>query len=300
MPITNWDDLRIFVAIGRAQGIAAAARALRLDHSTVVRRLAGLEEEMGTRLADRLPTGIRLTSAGTELFNYAERMEAEAKAADLKLSGVDHGPAGVVRLATPEAFGTFLVAPGMSDLYARFPELQLELVPEAKTVSLSRREADIAVVLARPTRGRLYARKLTEYRLGLYASTEYLDRAGPIQSAADLLGHPFVSYIDELIGIPELRVLEQVIPRARVAFRSSSLAAQQYAVAAGMGIGLLHGFAASGDERLIPILPDEISVTRTYWMAVHSDLRGLPRIAAVLRFIEDIVAKHRARIVSSG
>src|SRR3546814_6112118 len=94
MPISNWDDLRIFMAVGRAGGIAAAGRALRLDHSTVVRRLAGLEEEMGARLADRLPTGVRLTAAGLELFSHAERMEAEAKAADLRLSGVDEGPAG--------------------------------------------------------------------------------------------------------------------------------------------------------------------------------------------------------------
>src|SRR3546814_10467523 len=91
MPISNWDDLRIFMAVGRAGGIAAAGRALRLDHSTVVRRLAGLEEEMGARLADRLPTGVRLTAAGLELFSHAERMEAEAKAADLRLSGVDEG-----------------------------------------------------------------------------------------------------------------------------------------------------------------------------------------------------------------
>lgn len=285
------------MAVGRAGGIAAAGRALRLDHSTVVRRLAGLEEEMGARLADRLPTGVRLTAAGLELFSHAERMEAEAKAADLRLSGVDEGPAGTVRLATPEAFGTFLVAPNIRLLHERYPGLQLELVPEGRTISLSRREADIAVVLARPPRGRLHMRKLTEYRLGLYASTDYLDRAGSVTRTADLIAHPFVGYIDELVGIPELRALEQVIPGARVAFRSSSIAAQQFAVAAGMGIGLLHGFAASTDSRLVPILRDEIMVTRTYWLIVHSEQRALPRISAVLRFLDEIISANRARIV---
>ena len=79
MPISNWDDLRIFVAIGRAGGIAAAARTLRLDHSTVVRRLAGLEAAMDVRLADRLPTGVRLTPVGQALFAHAERIEAEVR-----------------------------------------------------------------------------------------------------------------------------------------------------------------------------------------------------------------------------
>lgn len=296
MPITNWDDLRLFLAVGRAGGIAAAARGLRVDHSTVVRRLAGLEEAMGARLADRLPTGVRLTGAGMELFAHAERIEAEAKAADLKLGGVDEGPTGTVRLATPEAFGSFLVAPGVHLLHARYPGLCLELVPEGRAVSLSRREADIGVMLARPPRGRLHTRKLADYRLGLYASAGYLERAGHVKRMSDLAGHAFVSYIDELVGIPQLRALEQVVPGANVVFRSSSVVAQHNAVAAGMGIGLLHGFAVSPDAQLVPILEDQIAVYRSYWLVMHSDQRNLPRISAVLRFLDEIISANRDRI----
>src|SRR3546814_18853878 len=113
-------------------------------------------------------------------------------------------------------------------------------------------------------------RKLTEYRLGLYASTNYLDRAGSVTRTADLIAHPFVGYIDELVGIPELRALEQVIPGARVAFRSSSIAAQQFAVAAGMGIGLLHGFAASTDSSEARRVGNEcVSTCRDRWLPYH-------------------------------
>ncbi len=297
MPITNWDDLRIFVAVGRAGGIAAAARALRIDHSTVVRRLAGLEEAMGVRLADRLPTGVKLTSVGSELFAHAERIEAEAMAADFKLSGVEAGPAGTVRLATPEAFGSFLVAPNLSLLHARYPGICLELVPEGRAVSLSRREADIGVMLARPPRGRFHARKLVDYGLGLFGSADYLQRTGQVRQTGDLQRHAFVSYIDDLVGIPQLRALEQIVPNANIVFRSSSIVAQHNAVASGLGVGLLHIFEASRDPQLVPILPDQIVVPRSYWLVVNSEQRGLPRIAAVLGFLDEIVALNRNRML---
>ena len=297
MPISNWDDLRIFVAIGRAGGIAAAARTLRLDHSTVVRRLAGLEAAMDVRLADRLPTGVRLTPVGQALFAHAERIEAEAMAADLKLSGVEAGPAGTVRLATPEAFGSFLVAPNVQLLHARYPGICLELVPEGRAVSLSHREADIGVMLARPPSGRFHVRKLVDYGLGLFATSTYLEKAGPIRQMSDLQGHAFVSYFDDLVGIPQLRALEQIIPDATVVFRSSSIVAQHNAVASGLGVGLLHIFEASRDPQLVPILPQHIVVQRAYWLVVNSETRALPRIAAVLRFLDEIVAHNRARML---
>jgi DNA-binding transcriptional LysR family regulator len=296
MPIDNWDYLRVFMTISRMKGISAASRILQLDHSTVARRLATLEEDMGTRLVDRLPTGIRLTAAGSALFAYVERMEVEVKTANLKLCGVDKGPVGVVRISSPEALGIYVIAPHIRHLQKQYPDLQVELIPEAKGLSLSRREADIAVVLTRPPRGRLHVKKLIEYRLGLYASRDYLAQAGEVSDAKDLQSHTFVSYIDDLIGMSELRVLEQVIPGANVIFRSSSIIAQQFAVTAGIGIGLLHCFAASTDQRLIPLLADKINVTRTYWMAVHSDQRALPRISTVLRFLEGVIDANRARI----
>lgn len=297
MPISNWDDLRIFVAIGRAGSIASAARNLRLDHSTVVRRLAGLEAAMDVRLVDRLPTGVRLTPVGTALFAHAERIEAEAMAADLKLSGVEAGPAGTVRLATPEAFGSFLVAPNVALLHARYPGICLELVPEGRAVSLSHREADIGVMLARPPRGRFHVRKLVDYGLGLFASADYLERAGPVRQTSDLPRHAFVSYIDDLVGIPQLRGLEQVVPEAKIVFRSSSIVAQHNAVASGLGIGLLHIFEASRDPLLVAILPQQIVVPRSYWLVVNSEQRGLPRITAVLGFLDEIVARHRERML---
>src|SRR5262249_31674422 len=264
----NWDDLRLFLVASRDRSFVAAGRRMQIDQTTVARRLAGLEEAIGTALFHRSPRGIALTEAGVSLGEHAERIETEGMAASARLEEREGEIVGTVRLATPEAFGTFLVAPNASQLHARHPDLQLELVPESRAVSLSSREADLAVVLNRPPRGRLVARKLTDYRLGLYSAAGYLATHPPILDLDTARTHPFVWYIDEMIDIPELRYFDQVVAGSATAFRSSSIAAQHEAVANGLGLGILHVFAADADSRLVRVLPKSVQVTRSYWLVM--------------------------------
>ena len=202
---------------------------------------------------------------------------------------------GTVRLATPEAFGTFLVAANAIQLHARHPDLELELVPESRAVSLSAREADLAVVLNRPPRGRLVARKLIDYRLGLYGSARYLSSQPPIVDLPAARAHPFVWYIDEMIDIPELRYFDQIVAGSATAFRSSSIAAQHEAVANGLGLGILHAFAADADPRLVRVLPRSVEVTRSYWLVVHKEQQRLPRVRALIDFLTDLVSRNSKR-----
>lgn len=290
------DQLRVFLAVIRTGNTLAAARRLGIDHSTVSRRLSALEQMLGTRLFDRSPRGLAPTGAADALIGHAERIESELIAAAASVAGRDAEVAGTVRLATPEIFGTYLVAPHIAELRERHPHLTLELAPESRSISLSRREADIAVALRAPPRGRLVARKLTDYRLGLYASRDYIARHGGIASPANLSGHPLVSYIEELLEYPELRSLEQACPGATTVFRSSSSAAQQAAVATGAGLGLLHLLAAEQDARLTRILPDEIEVTRSYWLVLHADLQRTPRIRAITAFLGELTQRYLSRL----
>jgi DNA-binding transcriptional LysR family regulator len=291
----NWDDLRIFLAVARSGGLVSAARRLGVDHTTVARRLTALETALGARLVHRSPRGARLTDAGEGFIGHAERMEAEALAAAGVFGASDQQLSGVVRLATPEAFGTFLVAPNVKSFYARHPHIQLELVPEGRAVNLSKREADLAVSLARPQQERLYAQKLVDYRLGLYAARAYLETAAPLTDLRMLGSHPMVWYIDELIDIPELRYLGQVAGDVPTVFRSSSIAAQQAAVASGLGLGVLHVFAAEQDPRLVRVLPEAVAIERSYWLVLHADQRRLPRVRAVADFLHDLVRESRGR-----
>lgn len=290
----SWDDLKIFLAVERAGSFVAASRVIGVDHTTIARRITTLEGELGQPLFLRSPRGVTLTSAGAGLTGFAERMEREALlAADNMRDSA--GLTGVVRLATPEAFGTFLVAPNVPAFARAHPELQLDLVPESRLISLINREADMAVALTRPPRGRLAARLLTDYQIGLFASRDYVVEHGMIESPEQLAGQPFATYIDELIAIPQLDYFREAAGDVRVIFRSSSIAAQQAAVAAGIGLGLLHVFAAEDDPNLVRLLP-EIQVTRSYWLVVHEDNRRSPRIRAVGDFLDTLVKARRGRM----
>jgi DNA-binding transcriptional LysR family regulator len=290
----DWDDLRIFLAVLRGGSIIAAARYTGLDHSTVTRRITKLEERIGQILLHRSPAGVTPTEAGSLLAQHAERIAEEIAAARTLLDAREEQVSGTVRLATPEAFGLFLVAPAVEQLYRRHPNLQLELMPESRSVSLSRREADMAVVLTQPPRGQLVARRLVDYRLGLYASQDYLDRTEALTDIAALRGHPLVWYIDEMIDLPELRFLDQIAGGSSSVFRSSSIAAQQAAVAGGLGYGVLHAFSADGDPRLRRVLADAVEVKRSYWLIFPRQAQRVPRVRAVAEFLSALIQQKRA------
>ncbi|MFC4595691.1 LysR family transcriptional regulator [Sphingobium tyrosinilyticum] len=289
-------DLQLFLAILREGNMVAAGRRVGVDHSTVARRLSVLERELGARLFDRTPRGVTPTPAADALRPHAERIESELLAASASVGAGDRVVDGVVRLATTEMFGTYLVAPQIEYLRQRHPGLTIELATESRATSLAKREADIAVMLKMPPKGRLVARKLTDYRLGLYASHDYLERHGAPPDRNALQEHRFVSYIEELVGFPEIIALDQILPGAVIGFRSSSAAAQHAAVAAGTGIGMLHLFAAAKDKRLVRLLPEEVEVWRSYWLVMHADLQRLPRVRAVADFLEDILREMRGSL----
>lgn len=292
----HWDDLRLFLAVARAGRLTKAGQALGINHTTVARRLTALEEALGAHLFDRTSRGVAMTAAGTLLLDHAERAEREFEAAAAALSGRAEAIAGEVRLATPEAFGTYIVAPNIADFHARYPGLLLELMPESRAVSLANREADIAITVDRPPRGKLVVRKLCDYRLGLYASADYLACNPPIRDAQDVAAQPFVGYIDQMIDMHGLRYLSEVADETRPVFRSSSIVAQQKAVASGVGLGLLHRFSADSEPGLVRILPEQVEITRSYWLVLRPEHHKSPRTRAVIDFIDDLLARYRTRL----
>jgi len=295
MHIADWDVLRVFLAVARTGRLVLAGRQLGLDHGTVSRRVDQLEKALGTRLFDRSPRGVALTDSGRALVVHAQRIEtAVEEAGDIGERG--RAVAGTVRLSTPEAFGASFIACHVAELRTRYPGLTLELIPATRALSLSRREADLAITFSRPAQGRLVSRRLLRYGLGLYASRDYLRKCGPIRSVTELTRHPFVGYIEEIIEFPELRSLLPVSESA--AFRSSSILAQQQAVVHGSGLGLLHHFTAAPDARLAPVLPQEIQIQREYWLQRAADTVTAPRVRAVAGFLEDIVSRHRTQFLS--
>ncbi|AEM40771.1 LysR family transcriptional regulator [Ketogulonicigenium vulgare] len=288
----NWDDARIFLAVARQGQILGAAKALGLNHATVARRLSTLEDALGSTLFHRRTNGTDLTAAGERFLIHAEAMESASLAASA-MAGADSAIEGTVRVGAPDGFGVAFLAPRLGALTLQHPSLKIELVPVPRAFSLSKREADIAVTLERPREGRLIARKLTDYTLGLYASRAYLARHGAPADLAGLRDHSLIGYVDDLIYASTLDYTAEFSKDWRSSLSISSAMGQREAVRAGAGIGILHAFMARGDADLVAVLPQHV-VRRAYWTVVHEDLRALRRVALVSDFLADIVQRDRA------
>ena len=286
----DWSDLRSFLAVARSGRLTVAAVRLRVDHSTLSRRLASLEQDLKAKLFDRSPTGYTLTEQGRRLMPLAEEMERLALGAGETVGGSAASVDGVVRIGSPEGFGSYFLAPRIAGLQDRYPQLIVQLVAASAVFSLSRRDADLVISVSRPPAGRLKVSKLTDYDLGLYAAPAYVDSAAPIASAADLSRHRFVSYIGDLLNFPELDMLQQVAAGGTTSIESSNLVAQLRATLAGAGLCVLPAFLAREEPGLVRVLPDEICLTRSLWLIVHQDLAGLARVKAVVKFIKEEVA----------
>jgi len=289
----DWDNLRYFLAVARSGRLTAAARSLGQDHTTVSRRIAALETAFGSPLFERQPQGYRLTKAGQQLMAFAESIERTTIRAAKELSGAAATIAGSVRVGAPDGFGGSFLGPRLGRIVERHPDLQVELIAMPRIFSLSKREADIAIGLACPKEGRLYARKLTDYRLELFAAPSYLASHGTPASANDLHQHRLIGYADEYIFSPELDYLPLISAGLKARIRSSNLIAQLNATAAGAGICVLPCFMAAGNPELMRVLPEQVSLTRTFWLITHADLHDVAWVKAAGDIIAEMVQAER-------
>lgn len=287
----NWDDLRYFLAVAREGQMLGAAARLGVSQARLSRHVAALEEAVGARLFDRTTRGSTLTEDGAALFASAERIEAEVLAGTAGLRGGDE-VAGTIRIGAPDGFGGAFLAPRLGRFRAAYPDLRVQLVPVPRSFSLSEREADLAIMVGRPERGRLRVKKLVDYALGLYASEDYLARAGQPSRPDDLGAHTLIGYVEDLIYTPELNYAPEFLRAWKSDIEVSTAIGQFEAVRAGAGIGICHDFMAAGAPGIVRLIP-ELSVTRSYWLVWHENLRVARRVQAVVDLLDRIVREER-------
>lgn len=288
----NWDDVRVFLSVARTGQILAAARRLGLNHATVARRLTSLEEDLSVKLFERSTSGCLLTDKGNRFLPRAEAIEAEMLAAEAEIADDEVSISGTVRIGAPDGFGVAFLAPRLGQLTEKHPDLTVQLVPVPRSFSLSRREADIAITVERPDHGRLIARKLTNYSLGLYASRSYLDTFPPPKTLKDLKNHNLIGAVEDLIYSQALNYAADFTKDWPARFEIASALGQTEAVRAGAGVGVLHSFIARSDSNLVRLLP-EIEVKRAYWTVSHESTRPLRPVTAALEFLNDLVLSER-------
>lgn len=281
----HWDDMRIFLSVAREESLSGAARTLRLDPATIGRRIARLEEEMDVVLFVKSPQGYVVTAQGERLLTHAETAEAAMTGAVSEVRGTaSQGLTGTIRVGAPDGCATFLLPHVTRAIQSENPGLEVQIVALPRVFNLSKREADMAIGVSRPTAGRLRIQKIAEYRLHLAASETYLASHPPIRTHDDLAEHNVVGYIPDMIFDRELDYLSEMGLR-RVDLASNLVSVQLGWLRAGAGIGVVHDFVLLDAPELRPILADSIGLTRAFWLIRHADdsrVDRLNRFAALL------------------
>lgn len=293
----DWNGLRIFLYVARQGNLVNAARALRLDPTTVSRRISALESGLQNALFERTKQGFALTAYGRALLPQAEAMELAVSLIE-RTSDSQNQISGPLRVSVSEGFGTHFIAPRLVEFTRAHPQVSIDMVASSGFLSPSKREADLAILLARPRQGPLKVRKLTDYALGLYAPSTRLDWHQPAQLVN--LRHseiPVVGYIPDFIYAPELRYLDEIEAGLEASVRCSSINAQREMIGNGVGIGVLPCFMAVNDPRLTRVRPDT-SIQRSFWLAVHRDLANVPRVRKFIDWLVQIISANDSELLS--
>ena len=290
----DWDDLRFYLAIARHSSLSAAAKELHVAQSTVGRRLASLEANLGVRLLNRTPDGYVATLAGEEVRKQAERVETEAFVLERQVAGRDTRLAGLVRVTCSETIASNLVAPCLGTLHLKHPDTMIELIPNLRELSLSMREADISVRLRQPDQHDLVVRRIGTIAFALYASPDYLARHGEVDFSGGCSGHHLITQLEGIQDATQTDWLAELAPRARIALQTSSHAAALAAAVHGGGLASLIRFRADREPGLVrlnvPPVPSKIP-SAGIWLVVHRDNRETPRIRITLDLLTKWIRK---------
>ena len=283
----DWDNLKFFLALADAGSLSRAAEKLQVDHSTVARRIDALERELGVRLVERLSRAYRLTAEGEQVRDRAKEVEADIADIARFASSVDRSPQRVVRVNGPPTFVAEFLAPRLLSLQRQHPGLRIELVGEAREVSLTRGEADLALRMERPRDKEIVARRLAVVAYGLYGSRDYLARCG--EDDREYLG-----YDDSLDHLPQQRWLKKLAGDRVLALRANDIGTQLTAVRAGLGLAVLPCMMARKEPDLVSVPTRLPPLTRELWLVFHRDIGRVPAVRAVIDRITAITTEARA------
>ena len=279
----DWEDLRYFVAFSQEQSLAKAARHLKVDHATVARRIASLEQSLELKLVDRRPRAYVLTADGERIAERGKRMQEESFAVERMSIGGQEVVSGEVVISAPPSLANSVIAPQLGRLRAQYPAVHVRLIADTRNVSLIRREADIAVRLSRPAEADLVARKIGEVPFALYALPDYLASHVPED-------YEFIGYDDSMDGSAQQIWLDTQARSRPVVLRSNSLDVQATAARAGVGVAALPYFLGDWDERLCIVEGTGEPLTREVWISIHNDVRHAPAIRSVMQFVASCFA----------
>jgi DNA-binding transcriptional LysR family regulator len=284
--MVDWEDIRHFLAVAQSGTLSGAARHLKVDHATVSRRLAALEAALDVRLVDRLPRCCRLTALGRQVLERAETMEAGAHGISRLAKAAQAPLVGRVTLSAPPVLVTHLLVEHLARFRAEYPDIRLSLSAQGQQISLSRREADVAVRLVRPDEASTLARKVGAMGFALYAHRSYAHLAAPER-------WQFIAFDQTFADMPQQRWLLGIAGDRPVACELNHISEHLIAARAGVGVAGLPRFIGERDGDLVRIDEEAPPFARDIWLLVHRDLRRSPPVRAVMDFVAAVISEHR-------
>jgi len=292
--VFDWDDLRYFLAVARHGSTLAAGRALKVNQSTVQRRLTELERRTGRKLARRHASGYRLTELGREMVAHAEGVERAVLAFEQHLGRTGRDAVGVIRVTCPEPIVFRITQSSLLERFrARYPEFRVEFVMSDKYLDLSKGEADVALRSGDTDDGELVGRKLADSVWAVYASRRYVEQHGRPERVEDLNRH-FVVGLDETMAKHRAATwLARVAPEAKVVARNNSILGLVYAVKSGIGLAPLPTALGDSEPDLVRVLGPIADLARIWRILAHPDVRRTPRVAALFDFLSEEIETLR-------
>lgn len=290
----KWEDLRYFFAVARSGNLSGAARSLRVNHSTVFRRINSLEETLGTRLFERLPEGYVLTGPGEEMLNSVSQINDQITAMELRLSGDDHRLTGMLRVTTTDSIGQVLLQPHLYAFHKAYPDIQIELMTDNIFFNLSRREADVAV---RPTNSPpegLVGRKICSIAWAVYGSREYIKCKGKPRNPEDLAQQDIILTDARLSHITAIRWVRHYVPEEAIKFKGGSVVTMFAAAKHGFGLSPLPCWLGDSEPGLIRVLPPLEDNNTDLWLLTLKELRHTARVRVFMEFMADSLARDRS------
>lgn len=284
----NWDDIRVFLAVARAESLSGAAPVLKMDPATLGRRIARLERSLGATLFVKSPQGYALTDLGERMRDRAAEAETQLSLAIDEGQGASAALTGQIRIGAPDGAANFLLPQVCAAIQAENPDLEVQVLALPRVVNLSRREADMAVTVSPPAAGRLSVQKITDYHLHLATRAD----APPITGLGDLQGRPIVGYIPDMIFDKELDYLG-TLGEQGVQLASNSVAVQLQMLRR-TGVGFVHDFVLPFAPELRRVLTDEISLQRSFYLVRHTSDRQSDRLT---RFAVALTHGMQAEVV---
>jgi DNA-binding transcriptional LysR family regulator len=296
----DWNDLRYFLAVAREGSMLAAAKALKVNQSTVQRRLAVLEDAVGGKLIERHPAGYRPTELGQTVLVHAEGVEAAVATFERALKSSETELAGTIRVTCSETDMHRLLTPPLDRFRVRYPGLRVEFVITDKFVDLAKGEADIALRGALVRDSALIGRKIADVPWSVFASRAYVERSGRPAGPEDLARHTIIAYGGQLAESPPVRWFRSRTSDSNIVAHSSSVVGTLPAVKSGVGLAVLPEYIAAPENDLVRVLELPAELVQPITLLVHPDLRNTPRVRALFDFLVGEIGSLRLLLSGQG